>query len=132
MNNCISKIDSHVSFPIKDFDMNSYLHYDARAQNTVYDLVAVICHDGSTRGGHYTTYALNHLTNEWYDFNDDFVTAVSHGYVTSCDAYILFYRKQSTSLERDRLAVKQLLMEAGLSEERSLSNSSCSVLSPIV
>jgi len=43
----------------------------------MYELIGVICHHGTAGGGHYTSYALNHLDNMWYEFDDSSVTQVS-------------------------------------------------------
>jgi len=43
-------------------------------------------------GGHYVTYALNAMSRSWYKFNDAIVVPVTEQTVSSCEAYILFYR----------------------------------------
>ena len=58
----------------------------------MYDLVAVICHHGTAGGGHYTAYALNYVDEQWYEFDDHYVTRVDRQTVENCEAYVLFYR----------------------------------------
>lgn len=86
-----SKISSAVSFPLKGLDMRPYLHKDCVSEATTYELFSVICHHGTAGGGHYTCYALNN--DQWYEFDDQFVTEVCADTVQACQAYVLFYRK---------------------------------------
>ncbi|CAG0918046.1 unnamed protein product [Notodromas monacha] len=56
-----------------------------------YDLYAVIKHSGIMGGGHYTSYAMNGATRNWYFYNDSSCKEVSESQI-DCDlAYILFY-----------------------------------------
>ena len=43
-------------------------------------------------GGHYTAYALNYINDQWYEFDDHYVTEVDLATVENCEAYVLFYR----------------------------------------
>ncbi len=43
-------------------------------------------------GGHYTAYGLNAVNEQWYEFDDQYVTEVDQQTVESCEAYVLFYR----------------------------------------
>ena len=43
-------------------------------------------------GGHYTAYALNAVNEQWYEFDDQYVTEVDQQTVENCEAYVLFYR----------------------------------------
>ena len=43
----------------------------------MYDLFAVDEHMGGLGGGHYRAYALNHVTDKWYHFDDSYVTQSS-------------------------------------------------------
>lgn len=98
-----SKIGSFVAFPMEGLDMRNYLHKDCKDQVTVYNLVAVICHHGTAGGGHYTTYALNHRNQTWYEFDDQTVTEVDIQQVENCEAYVLFYRK----MDEDMIPLRQ-------------------------
>lgn len=61
-----------------------------------YDLYAVSNHFGGLGGGHYTAYGKNFHDNEWYHFDDSFVSKVkaeeAENSIVSSAAYILFYR----------------------------------------
>ena len=46
----------------------------------------------SVLGGHYTAYALNYVSDQWYEFDDKYVTEVDRQQVENCEAYVLFYR----------------------------------------
>ena len=102
-----SKVSRHVNFPVHGLDMKAFLSEDKRerftkqaelnplnADETLYDLYAVIRHLGSVAGGHYIAYAKNHLTGKWYEFDDRVVTEVSEKRLSEVEAYVLFYRKR--------------------------------------
>lgn len=92
-----SKISLYVSFPLKGLDMRPYLHTDCVSKVSTYELFSVICHQGTSNGGHYLSYALNN--GQWYEFDDQFVTRVSAEKVQCCEAYVLFYRKTMDAAE---------------------------------
>ncbi|ELT95284.1 hypothetical protein CAPTEDRAFT_97991, partial [Capitella teleta] len=104
-----TKINSYVSFPLENLDMGPYLHKDCENQVTTYDLVAVICHHGTAGGGHYTSYALNHLSQQWYEFDDQYVTEVDLQQVENCEAYVLFYRSKNDLMVPVRQKAEQYL-----------------------
>lgn len=61
-------------------------------KNELYDLFAVVVHQGSLNGGHYTALAKN--GNNWYEFNDRYVVRLKPNderKIINRDAYILFY-----------------------------------------
>jgi ubiquitin carboxyl-terminal hydrolase 4/11 len=87
------KIDTFVDFPIEGLDLTALvgerLVGSRLAQSGVdihelgireveepliYDLYAVDEHLGGLGGGHYRAYALNHVTEQWYHFDDSYVT----------------------------------------------------------
>ncbi|CAG0897077.1 unnamed protein product [Darwinula stevensoni] len=103
-----SKIGNHVSFPLKDLDMSTYIHKDCASQVMKYDLFAVICHHGGVGGGHYTAYCLNPLNNQWYEYDDQCVTRVSPDVVRKCEAYVLFYKKYNEKILRQRDEVRRI------------------------
>ncbi|KAG2387686.1 hypothetical protein C9374_001280 [Naegleria lovaniensis] len=55
-----------------------------------YQLLGVIKHYGSLRGGHYTCQVKN-SNEEWYDYNDSTVKKLSHFNPSDSSAYVLFY-----------------------------------------
>ncbi|KAL3870503.1 hypothetical protein ACJMK2_038558, partial [Sinanodonta woodiana] len=126
-----SKINTFVSFPLKNLDMRTYLHKDHNSKITSYDLIAVICHHGTAGGGsqvssdhisvtnicgHYTAYCQNHLTEQWYEFDDQYVTEVDVSQVLNCEAYVLFYRKQNDHM----ISLRQKAIEMMEAREPSL------------
>ncbi|XP_061184223.1 ubiquitin carboxyl-terminal hydrolase 20-like [Saccostrea echinata] len=104
-----SKVSSYVSFPLDSLDMKKYLHRDCSSQVTLYDLHAVICHHGTAGGGHYTAYCLNYINDQWYEFDDQYVTEVDVGQVINCEAYVLFYRKRNDGMIPLRQKAMQLI-----------------------
>ncbi|XP_055895796.1 ubiquitin carboxyl-terminal hydrolase 20-like isoform X1 [Biomphalaria glabrata] len=100
-----SKIGTYISFPLEGLDMEPYLHRGCKDEVTMYDLVAIICHHGTAGGGHYTAYCLNHLNDQWYEFDDQYVTEVDVDQVQNCEAYVLFYRKSNKNIESLRQKV---------------------------
>lgn len=107
-----SKISSKVTFPLVDLDMSPWLHKDCVSRECLYDLTGVICHHGTAGGGHYTAYALNNITNDWYEFDDSYVVQVDPATVLAAEAYVLFYRRNNQQIEPVREEVQMLLKEA--------------------
>ena len=66
-------------------------------------------------GGHYTAYALNNIDQEWYEYDDSYVTKVDAATVMNAEAYVLFYRKNNFNMEPRREELQTYLdQEAGL------------------
>lgn len=88
-----SKINTYISFPLYDLDMQQFISKDCAKSNfsSKYNLSALISHFGSVGGGHYIAYAKNCVDNKWYEFNDSFVSEVSETTVANAEAYVLFY-----------------------------------------
>jgi ubiquitin C-terminal hydrolase len=95
------KIDTYISFPLDELDLNEYLVKDDSKINenslsTKYDLVAVSNHTGSLTSGHYTTYAKNIQNGKWYLFDDTVVRKLDNNTdVVTKNAYILIYVQKS-------------------------------------
>jgi ubiquitin carboxyl-terminal hydrolase 4/11 len=87
------KIDTFVDFPTEDLDLGDMvgerqiakkllsqgIHIEELGladleEPLVYDLFGVDEHMGGLGGGHYRAYALNHVTEKWYHFDDSYVT----------------------------------------------------------
>lgn len=87
------KIDTLVEFPVEGLDIGDLVGERQVAKRLaaagvdaaelglkdldeplVYDLFAVDEHMGGLGGGHYRAYAENHLTEQWYHFDDSYVT----------------------------------------------------------
>lgn len=58
----------------------------------LYDLFAVSNHYGNVGFGHYTAFAKNSLTQEWYNFDDSSCSPIQPRDIVTCAAYSLFYR----------------------------------------
>ncbi|KAG6850558.1 hypothetical protein H0H93_011757 [Arthromyces matolae] len=110
------KIDTFVDFPVEGLNLNSMVGEREVAQRLeeqgvdleefdfgnleeplIYDLFGVDEHLGGLGGGHYRAYAHNHLNDKWYHFDDSFVTSAKATDAVNANAYLLFYRRRSTS-----------------------------------
>lgn len=95
------KIDTFISFPIDELDLNTYIIKDDTNKNennssTKYELVAVSNHTGSLTSGHYTTYAKNIDDEKWYSFDDKYLSKLNHtNDIVTKNAYILVYVQKS-------------------------------------
>ena len=89
-----SKIDNVVDFPITGLDISNYVICKDEGLPLTYDLFAIANHYGGLWGGHYVSYAKNHLTNDWYSFNDSSVSRINEDQLVSSAAYVLFYRRR--------------------------------------
>ncbi|EGR34421.1 ubiquitin specific peptidase 31, putative [Ichthyophthirius multifiliis] len=107
------KITKYISFPLQNLDLKDYVQKQYTSQypfqgqdiiiqpqyklfqeknKLVYDLYAVINHQGNLNGGHYTAFAFNQ--DKWWLFNDSEVKQVNEKDVCTDQAYILFYQKK--------------------------------------
>ncbi|XP_027692639.1 ubiquitin carboxyl-terminal hydrolase 19 isoform X2 [Vombatus ursinus] len=102
------KINDMVEFPLRNLDLSKFCigQKDDR-QLPTYDLYAVINHYGGMIGGHYTAYA--RLPSDkssqrsdvgWRLFDDSTVTTVDESQVVTRYAYVLFYRRRNSPVER--------------------------------
>ncbi|CAK80662.1 unnamed protein product (macronuclear) [Paramecium tetraurelia] len=102
------KIEDLVNFPINNLDMTDYVinsntpneflkenesnNGEINKKKVIYDLYAISNHFGGQGEGHYTTYAKNKFTNNWYNFNDSMVNQIMESFVVSESAYVLCYQ----------------------------------------
>lgn len=103
------KINDMVDFPVRNLDLSKFCigQKDELQQPPVYDLYAVINHYGGMIGGHYTAYARlpsdkNSQRSDvgWRLFDDSTVTMVEESQVVTRYAYVLFYRRRNSPVER--------------------------------
>ncbi|XP_045814122.1 ubiquitin carboxyl-terminal hydrolase 2 isoform X1 [Trifolium pratense] len=102
----LSKLNGHVNFR-ETMDFRPYM--DPRCINEEkyeYQLVGVVEHSGTMRGGHYVAYVRGGQRNRekvankenesstWYHASDAYVREVSLDEVLRCEAYILFYERK--------------------------------------
>lgn len=96
------KIDATVHFPIEGLDMSPYLSYQNEMSNDIYDLIAVDNHYGGLGGGHYTAYCRNFVDGKWYYFDDSRVTETSPENSVAGSAYLLFYKRRSSTVKVEK------------------------------
>uniref|UniRef100_A0A3P9I5Y1 ubiquitinyl hydrolase 1 n=1 Tax=Oryzias latipes TaxID=8090 RepID=A0A3P9I5Y1_ORYLA len=103
------KINDMVDFPVRNLDLSKFCigQKDDMQQPPIYDLYAVINHYGGMIGGHYTAYARlpsdkNSQRSDvgWRLFDDSTVTMVEESQVVTRYAYVLFYRRRNSPVER--------------------------------
>ncbi|XP_056158085.1 ubiquitin carboxyl-terminal hydrolase 19 [Lampris incognitus] len=103
------KINDMVDFPVRNLDLSKFCigQKDEMQQPPIYDLYAVINHYGGMIGGHYTAYARlpsdkNSQCSDvgWRLFDDSTVTTVEESQVVTRYAYVLFYRRRNSPVER--------------------------------
>ncbi|XP_027144152.1 ubiquitin carboxyl-terminal hydrolase 19 isoform X2 [Larimichthys crocea] len=103
------KINDMVDFPVRNLDLSNFCigQKDEMQQPPIYDLYAVINHYGGMIGGHYTAYARlpsdkNSQRSDvgWRLFDDSTVTMVEESQVVTRYAYVLFYRRRNSPVER--------------------------------
>jgi ubiquitin C-terminal hydrolase len=89
------KINTRVIYPLDNFDVNEYVSHPKKDTSIRYDLVAVSNHWGSLLGGHYTTYGKMSQTNEWFLYDDKWVSSKDSDRVkNNTDAYVLIYQQR--------------------------------------
>ncbi|EQC39605.1 hypothetical protein SDRG_03038 [Saprolegnia diclina VS20] len=80
------KITTPVTFPLCGLNMGPFVAPSSTPTPTVYDLVAVVTHHGtSVHGGHYTSFV---CSETWFACDDASVTAASEGDVLASQAYV--------------------------------------------
>uniref|UniRef100_A0A8C8SYV7 ubiquitinyl hydrolase 1 n=1 Tax=Pelusios castaneus TaxID=367368 RepID=A0A8C8SYV7_9SAUR len=102
------KINDMVDFPVRSLDLSKFcIGHKEEQQPPTYDLYAVINHYGGMIGGHYTAYARlpsdkNSQRSDvgWRLFDDSTVTTVDESQVVTRYAYVLFYRRRNSPVER--------------------------------
>ena len=69
----------------------------------MYDLFAIVEHNGNLEGGHYT--AVCKEERKWYKYDDSHVIEIQAGSVNSSAAYILLYQKKYVQVPADETNV---------------------------
>ncbi|CAK4978976.1 unnamed protein product [Aphanomyces euteiches] len=90
------KVSTSVKFPTEGLDLKEFCSKDNGLYDKCweYDLIGMIHHMGTLNGGHYTAECRNPENGNWYDFNDETVSAVKKPPAASSSAYILFYQRR--------------------------------------
>merc|ERR1719225_888647 len=102
-----TKISSRVQFE-EMLDMSPWLHNECTSKEKTFRLSGIVCHHGTSGGGHYTCYNFNPVTELWYELDDSLVRQVDLATVLASEAYVLFYRKVSEGMEMVRSEVQRL------------------------
>jgi len=96
----ISKINSHINFPLTNLNITKYLSPNKQNKsNYIYDCYAINYHNGNINNGHYWS-ACKNLDKNWYCFNDANVSKYSNQpslletQLITKDCYILFYQRK--------------------------------------
>ncbi|OMJ66845.1 hypothetical protein SteCoe_36175 [Stentor coeruleus] len=101
----LTKINSLVKFPLENLDMKGFMKNSKKSMgntvkntknNYLYDLFAVVEHEGDLYSGHNTAYC-KQPNGEWLHFNDDRVFLLNGNIeqeIITSRAYILFYKRQ--------------------------------------
>ncbi|KAM9325399.1 ubiquitin carboxyl-terminal hydrolase 19 [Gastrophryne carolinensis] len=123
------KINDLVDFPVRGLDLTTFcIGQKEDHQRPIYDLYAVINHYGGMIGGHYTAYA--RLPNDknsqrsdvgWRLFDDSTVTTVDESQVVTRYAYVLFYRRRNSPVERPMRGRAAGRADSGASAEEAAS-----------
>ncbi|KAD5803671.1 hypothetical protein E3N88_15031 [Mikania micrantha] len=97
----LSKLNGHVNFGDK-IDLKPYMDPSCcnNGDTFKYQLVGVVEHSGTMRGGHYVAYvkgvAKGNMNNySWYHASDAYIREASLEEVLGCEAYILFYEEMN-------------------------------------
>lgn len=79
--------------------------------DTEYQLVAAVCHLGSSLyAGHYTSYVYNQNNSSWYSCDDDSIKKVQESVVkhdTNKNGYCFFYAQKSCLISKDQTKTGQ-------------------------
>jgi len=91
------KINTRVVFPMDGLDMARFTEKGKgtrRKGACVYDLAAVIQHEGTAETGHYLSYCKHPINDTWFRYDDANFEEVSEQEVLESQAYILFYQRR--------------------------------------
>jgi ubiquitin C-terminal hydrolase len=89
-----NEFDVEFDFPFR-IDINNYVIYKNRC--TIYDLIGVLVHTGGNdMSGHFFAFCKSNIDNNWYIYNDSFVSKCDDNYAYKIKntglPYVLFYQ----------------------------------------
>ncbi|XP_043940220.1 U4/U6.U5 tri-snRNP-associated protein 2 [Protopterus annectens] len=92
----VEKNPTIVNFPITNVDLREYLSEEVQAAHnqTTYDLIANVVHDGKPTEGCYRIHVLHHGTGKWYELQDLQVTDILPQMITLSEAYIQIWKRR--------------------------------------
>ena len=96
------KQENLIQFPINNFDFTNVVENKKNNESSLYDLFAIINHQGNLIGGHFFAYVRNFLKNKWYCMDDDFINDIDEKNLVSRSAYVLFYQRKNTKIRNDK------------------------------
>ncbi|ORY29156.1 hypothetical protein BCR39DRAFT_481921 [Naematelia encephala] len=131
-----TKIETSIRFP-SHLDMRPYVETSQGSESLpeslyLYDLFAVVTHEGKLDNGHYWADVLSSESAEWWHCDDDKVTPTTLSAVLSQKAYMLFYVKRSLAYAS---SIKNLLTantSAGVGVGVGVGNTSIGPISSVV
>lgn len=85
-NSEVLKTEEAVEIQIDGLDLSQF----TSQPNSTYDLVSVVNHYGSSKGGHFTTLVRNDDT--WYEMQEKAFYEIDEEFIQSGNAYMLLYR----------------------------------------
>ncbi|CAA20678.1 ubiquitin C-terminal hydrolase Ubp16 [Schizosaccharomyces pombe] len=113
-----SKISKQISYP-ESFNLGPYMS-DPNC-SCWYELIGVLVHaGGSTRSGHYYSFCKS-SNGVWLKFDDDFVSNSSIDRVLNQQAYILQYKRKSTSSSKHKLNTENTVTKTSNKKRRKIS-----------
>jgi ubiquitin C-terminal hydrolase len=84
------KVNNLVNFPFY-LNLSKYV-IGYNPNKYIYKLCGVCNHTGNHMGGHYTSFACNSITDEWYHYNDESISKIENTeQIITPAAYCLFY-----------------------------------------
>ena len=99
------RINDLVEFPLSNLDISKYVKVSE--PNPIYDLFAVNNYYIKDTFVHYTSFGLNKVSQEWYRFDDSYVTMLSPKEVCSNGAYLLFYVRKDIIKDIDYTKLRE-------------------------
>ncbi|XP_061519185.1 ubiquitin carboxyl-terminal hydrolase 8 isoform X2 [Anopheles gambiae] len=89
-----SKLTNIVEFPTKNRALNLQPYASEDISGPIYySLYGISNHMGSTAGGHYVAVCKHPQTQQWNEFNDNYVTEAFERNLVTSNAYVLFYER---------------------------------------
>lgn len=108
-----------LSVPFEEYKSPSHspsIHNHIGDDDNNYQLVAVVCHLGSSLdAGHYTSYVYNQKNSSWYCCDDDTISKVPEDEVKTSagkSGYCFFYTHKSCMLDRKRESIERVSTSA--------------------
>jgi len=94
----LNAIKDEVSFPLRDLNLQYFMHEESNEQRRSYDLYGIVNHYGNLDSGHYVSFIYNENIKRWIEYNDSQVGTIKEDdiedYATAAEeSYILFYKR---------------------------------------